>query len=245
MSRAIKPEFDRGFTAKPRLGALSNHVGGITMQPVPNFEEAALTVLEQRSSSWSDPREAATQLRVFQTYVFPHIGTRLVSEVAVQDVIGVLRPIWHAKPAQARRVLRQVRDVLRWACADGFRRDTLDATPVAVALGPITRTVADRPSVPHSEVASVISAVYRLGGWILTREAFEFLVLTSTRTAEVRGARWEEIDLDSCVWIVPPKRRKDRPAHAVPLSPHPVSLLLKAREVSGTQGLVFPSRTGQ
>ena len=215
------------------------------MHQVPFFEQAALTVLEQRSSCWSDPREAGTQLRVFQTYVFPHIGKCVVSEVTLKDVLGVLLPIWHAKPAQARRVLRQVRYVLRWARWSGFRHDDLGVGQIVLALGPIRRTVAHRPSVSHSEVASVIGAVHRLGGWTLTQLAFEFLVLAAVRSSEVRGARWEEIDLDSSVWIIPGERMKNRRSHVVPLSPHAVALLLKAREVSGTQGLVFPSRSGR
>ena len=142
------------------------------MHQVPRFEQAAITALALRSFHWSDPREARTQLSVFQTYIFPHIGNRLVSDVTVEDVIGVLLPIWHVKPAQARRVLRQSRDVLRWACASGFRHDDLDVRQIELALGPIKRAVAHLPSVPHSEVASVIAAVHRLDGWIITKLAF-------------------------------------------------------------------------
>ena len=160
-------------------------------------------------------------------------------------MIGVLRPIWHAKPTQARRVLRQVRHVLLWACASGLRHDDLDDTQIAVELGPIKRTAAHRPSVPHSEVASVIAAVHRLDMWILARLMFEFHVLTAARPFEVRGARWEEIDLDGCVWTVPVERMKARTAHEAPLSPHAVALLREAHKISGTQGLVFPSRTGR
>ena len=58
------------------------------------------------------------------------------------------------------------------------------------------------------------------------------------------GARWEEIDFERCVWTVPAERMKIRRSHSVPLSPRAVTLLLKAREVSGPHGLVFPSRKG-
>ena len=46
------------------------------MHQVPRFEQAAITALDQRSSHWSDPREARTHLRVFQTYI------SLTSEIA-------------------------------------------------------------------------------------------------------------------------------------------------------------------
>jgi integrase len=36
--------------------------------------------------------------------------------------------------------------------------------------------------------------------------ALEFLILTAARSGEVLGARWDEVDLDGRVWIVPAHR---------------------------------------
>ena len=44
--------------------------------------------------------------------------------------------------------------------------------------------------------------------WDGIRLAFEFLVLTATRSAEVRLATWREIDLVSMVWTIPEERMK-------------------------------------
>ena len=41
------------------------------------------------------------------------------------------------------------------------------------------------------------------------RLAFEFLVLTTTRSGEVRNARWREIDRDGAVWTIPAARMKN------------------------------------
>ena len=38
--------------------------------------------------------------------------------------------------------------------------------------------------------------------------AFEFLVLTAARSAEVRGAAWSEIDLEAATWVIPAGRMK-------------------------------------
>ena len=42
--------------------------------------------------------------------------------------------------------------------------------------------------------------------WVGTRLAFEFLVLTAARSAEVRLATWREIDLVARVWTIPDTR---------------------------------------
>jgi integrase len=36
-----------------------------------------------------------------------------------------------------------------------------------------------------------------------TRAALLFLILTATRSGEVRGATWDELDLHACVWNIP------------------------------------------
>ena len=36
----------------------------------------------------------------------------------------------------------------------------------------------------------------------------EFAVLTSVRTGEALGARWEEIDLERAVWVLPAQRMR-------------------------------------
>jgi integrase len=72
--------------------------------------------------------------------------------------------------------------------------------------------------------------------------ALEFLVLTCSRTDEVRGARWSEIDLDARLWVIPATRMKGRREHRVPLSTAAIKLL---RALDRSSDLVFPSgRTG-
>ena len=38
--------------------------------------------------------------------------------------------------------------------------------------------------------------------------ALEFLILTAARSGEVRGATWDEIDLDKKLWTIPGERMK-------------------------------------
>jgi integrase len=57
----------------------------------------------------------------------------------------------------------------------------------------------------------------------LPARALEFLILTATRSGEVRGARWDEIVAD--MWIIPGERTKTGRPHRVPLSGRAVALL--------------------
>ena len=81
--------------------------------------------------------------------------------------------------------------------------------------------------------------------------AVEFLVLTATRSAEVRLSTWHEIDLDAMVWPIPAARMKTAREHRVPLCSRAVEILRQARRLrvdppaAAPAGVVFPSRRGK
>lgn len=62
-----------------------------------------------------------------------------------------------------------------------------------------------------------------------------------TRSGEVRGATWEEIDLKATpVWTIPASRMKAKREHRVPLSARAVDILRQSRALGDGTGLVFP-----
>ena len=79
------------------------------------------------------------------------------------------------------------------------------------------------------------------------RLAFEFLVLTATRSAEVRLATWREVDLVSMVWTIPEERMKAKREHRIPLSKRAVEVLRAAEQLRPSpqpHELVFTSVRG-
>ena len=100
-------------------------------------------------------------------------------------------------------------------------------------------------SLPHGEVAAALATVQASGAWAGTKLAFGFLVLTATRSGEVRGARWTEIDQGTALWTVPAGRAKNARPHRVPLSAPALDMLTAARKLPRSAGLVFPSANGR
>ena len=76
-----------------------------------------------------------------------------------------------------------------------------------------------------------------------TRLAFEFLILTATRTSEVILAEWQEIDLDKKTWTMPAERMKAGRKFRVPLSVRCIELLERAKELSDGDTYIFPGRS--
>ena len=131
------------------------------------------------------------------------------------------------------------------AIATGFCTDNPAGEAMAGAL-PVVRITKNVPVViPHEEVAEVLSAVRASEARAATKLAFGFLVLTVARWNDVRGATWDEIDLDERKWTIPRERRRTGFKHLVPLSAPALALLATARKRTGGRGLVFRSQKGR
>ena len=75
--------------------------------------------------------------------------------------------------------------------------------------------------------------------------AREYLVLTATRSGEVRGAVWTEVDRDEGVWTIPAGRTKGNREHRVPLSRSALEIVKEAKVLGRDNRLVFPRVGGK
>ncbi len=75
-----------------------------------------------------------------------------------------------------------------------------------------------------------------------TRLALRLLALTFVRTNELRGAKWEEVELDKAEWTIPAERMKTHVPHHVPLARQAVEVLRELKTLNGHRELVFPGR---
>ena len=213
---------------------------------MPTFREAVEKVIAIHAAAWKDGGKTAKLWRAtLREYAYPTIGDKGVGEIATADVMTILTPIWVEKHETARKVRRRIGTVMRWAVARGYRQDDPAGPAITAALPKRPKQVRHMPAVPHGEVAAAIEAVHASGAWPATKLAFEFLVLTATRSGEVRLTEWSEIDIDKRVWTVPAARTKTNREHRVPLCDRAVEILHEAREFGDGAGLVFPSARGK
>ena len=241
--------------AKAREQALANRMlarsGGDPLadkrrvQSVPTFADAARRVLEQKQGGWRGRWHAQNWWRSLDRYAFPRIGGRPVSEVNTADVLEILAPIWHVKGETARAVRQRMRSVLEWAIAMDLRHDN-PCDRVLPVLGPQNDIVTHRLALPHKDVAAAIETVRASrSGQSAVKLAFEFLVLTAARSAEVRLATWTEINTTDRVWTISAIRMKAKREHRVPLCGRALEILDAARALGDGNPLVFPMRSGR
>ena len=218
---------------------------------MPTFEEAAAEVWRQKRDAWRNAKHVKDWPASLRLYVFPQVGDKLVSEITSADLLQVLAPLWHAKPETARRVRQRIGAVMKWAVAMELRPDNPAGEALGQALGRQQDVVRHRPALGHDEVGRAVSVIRASRAWAGTKLAFEFLVLTAARSAEVRLATWGEVDRDSAVWAIPGSRMKTRREHRVPLCGHAVEILDEAERLRGDgsgptpMDLLFPSPRGK
>ena len=171
-----------------------------------------------------------------------------VDKIELRHVVEVLTPIWHTKTETASRVRSRMEAVLSWATATGARsgdnparwRGNLDAGILAKPNK--IRKVKHHTALPIDDLPGFVADLRQREG--VAARALEFAILTAARSGEVRGATWDEIDLDAKVWIIPAERMKAGKEHSVPLVPRAVALLKALPRYAGTD-LVFASPTGK
>ena len=213
---------------------------------IPTFAEAAARVIELRRPTWSNAKHAAQWESTLATYVHPVIGRKAVDSVTPADAMDVLSPIWTSKPETARRVRQRMETVMDWAVTHGYRLDNPAGRSLLKVLPSVKWLKEHRQALPYVQVPGAVARVRESTADTPTKLAFEFLVLTASRSGEVRTAEWSEIVWEAATWEIPAARMKARRPHRVPLSGRAIEILREASSFADGQGLVFPSaRSGK
>jgi integrase len=211
---------------------------------IPSLIEAIDKVIELNAPTWTNAKHAAQFKSTLTNYVTHKLGRRPVNDIQAADILSVLQPIWVDKNETARRIKQRIGTVMKWAIAQGYRSD--DPT---IALNQVlpkpNRKPKHRASLPYTDVADCLNIIKNSDAMLSTKLAIELLVLTATRSGEVRLANWSEIDFEARTWTIPAERMKMKEVHIIPLSDRALDVLHQAKAL-GDDGLIFPGmRSGR
>jgi integrase len=212
------------------------------------FEQAAEGFLKGHGDTWRNPKHRAQWVSTLQTYAYPFMGKLLVRDVGQEHVLAALEPIWRTKNETASRLRGRIENVLDWAAARKYRSGENPARwkghlDMLLPASSKIKKVEHHRAVPIDGIGLLMTNLKKREG--TAARALEFTILTASRSGEVRGAAWAEIDLNAAVWTVPAERMKAGKEHRVPLTKSAIRILL-AQPRSDESGLVFrASRGGQ
>lgn len=242
-ARALRGQLARGVDPVTEKKAAKQALEAARAKRI-TFEEAARRC--HASKVFTNAKHGKDWIASLENNAFPHIGNLPVADIGLPEVLRVLEPIWREKTETASRTRQRMEAVLRWATVSKHRtgdnpakwKDNLaELLPQSRKQAPVKH----HPALPWQDVPAFVWTLRQRNG--MAARALEFAILTASRSGEVRGARWGEIDLAARVWIVPAERMKGRKAHRVPLSGAALALLESLPRMAGSN-LVFPAPRG-
>lgn len=230
-----------GAVEKLSLRSARAKAGAIMAEPEqpPEPRKKALTFLEcaeeafrnlQTVGRWKRQEYAIAWWNRLALYAIPALGSMPVDEIARDDVLSVLRPIWTEKPAMAKRVRACMGAVFDWCILQDFRKTNPAQWRSNLSFflpNPTNFHQVKHHNAPSIEelqnaVAWLIKSPLPVSGLIL------FIIATVSRMGEVRQATDDQI-IDE-VWTVPEDAQKvATEPRKVPLNELAIIALTKGR----------------
>jgi integrase len=200
------------------------------------FAECCNAYISQHGPAWANDKHAK-QWRSTLDRACEAFGKVVVADVETATIVACLTPIWETTPETGSRLRSRIEKVLDWATAAELRQGSNPAK----WQGHLEHLLKRKPrskhhhAMPWQEVPAFMATLRERDS--LSARALEFCILTAARTAEVIGARWDEIDFRSKVWTVSAERMKAKVEHRVPLSGRAVEVL---KGIKHEGDLIFP-----
>ncbi|MGD8171126.1 integrase domain-containing protein [Vibrio sp. TRT 21S02] len=185
------------------------------------------------------PGYAVDIWRSLELYVFPSLNNVPVREINAPMVIDLLKPI-EAKGSleTVKRLSQRLNEIMNYASNCGL----IQANPLTGIKAAFKKPKkVNMPALSPTELPELMGAIANASIKKTTRCLLEWQLHTMTRPSEASGARWEEIDWENNLWVIPPERMKKRREHRIPLTEQMLALLEVIKPISGHREFIFPS----
>ncbi|CAG4920441.1 tyrosine-type recombinase/integrase [Paraburkholderia gardini] len=179
------------------------------------------------------------------------IGARPIKSLTTADIYHLVRDVARRKKLrddELRTSAPSLAALLKTWCSGVFRLgvvsgrcDNNPAVGFRLADAVVMPPVKNNKALNASQLQDLFKALQTGGGGRPMRIALQLLMLTATRSVELRAARWTEFDFDNALWSIPLERMKMKRPHLVPLSAQAVVLLKELREITGHTDWLFPN----
>ena len=218
---------------------------------IPTFAEIADTVLEIKNAELTNEKHKAQWRSTLEQYAYPTIGSLPVNQITVDHIHSLLDAIWLQKTETASRLRGRIQVVLNYAIV----KKMMSAPNPATWDGNLSALLPSKSKAtkPKQQPALQLKDAQRWWKELKLRDgngarALMFLTLAASRSGEVRGMTWEEVELFTQkeaeqrgfvgIWTIPAVRMKANREHRIPMTEDMYAL------INGTKthkGLVFCS----
>jgi integrase len=178
-------------------------------------------------------------IRRMERDVFPWIGSKPISEIAVQELLTVIRRIEvRGSNDTAHRALQNCGQIFRYGIATG-RCERDPSSDLRGALTP-SRVSHFAAITDPKRAGELLRAIEGFKGTFQVQCALKIAPLVFVRPGELRKSKWADIDLDTAEWRFITSKTKTE--HIVPLARQAIDMLRDLQPLTGHREHVFPGR---
>ena len=174
-----------------------------------------------------------------ELHIFPYIGNKSIFKLKAKDFIQAMTPLRaNGKLETIKRLCQRVNEIMFYAVNIGL----IDANPAAKIKDAFeSPTKGQMPTIKAQELPEFMQALSIARVELQTRCVIEWQLLTMTRPSEAVSAKWQEIDFNNCLWVIPAEKMKMRKEHTITLSKQAIAILSIMKPITGHREHIFPS----
>jgi integrase len=204
------------------------------------FEILAREWLETKVNTWV--HDTMTRNKgALEKHIFPIFGKRLYTSIKPIEWMNHLKGIQQKQGIyeQVSRVRAMCRDIYDYAKVTG----RIDYNPLEGIQKYLQQGKKENMAhVSEQELPALIRAINNYPTMDV-RMGLQLLAMLFCRPTELRGAKWEEFDLEQGLWNIPEERMKKRREHVIPLPKQAVTILQELKTYETNSEYLFPSRS--
>jgi integrase len=212
-----------------RLQELADRQARLTVKEL--FDLWQKLALRQRKDKGSEAQ------RAFERDVFPLIGNMAIVDVKKAHIQNIVDTMMERDVVRmTKRVLSDLRQMFGFA----LDRDYIEADPTARIKKKNIGPDGERDRVfSEAELVAFFAQLPRAGLAETTRYALLIQLSTLTRVGEVVSAKWEHVDFERRLWLLP--HTKNGKSHQVWLNDFALRHFELLKEITGATPWCFPS----
>ena len=202
--------------------------------------------LEQVAANWYEIKKtevshnhALDLWRSLELHIFPSLGKYPITKITAQLTIEVMKPIVAKGSLETvKRLSQRLNEIMNYAVNTGL----IPANPLTGIKAAFKKPVKQHmPTLTPEQLPELMKTISYASIKLVTRCLIEWQLHTMVRPSEAACTRWDEIDLENMLWVIPAERMKMKREHVVPITRQAAELLERLQPVSGHREFVFPA----
>jgi len=196
--------------------------------------------IKTKDSAWSKSyRKRLTQ--ALELHILPAMGNMPISKISAPDAIRIITPIADRQALETvRKLCHWINEIMVFAINSGL----IDINKLSGIAKVFTLPqVVNQPSIKPVQLPQFLDDLKQANNEITTKCLILWLLHTMARPGEGAEAKWDEIDIEAGLWVIPKERMKKRRTHTVLLTAQSIQILETMKPISQHRVFIFPSRT--